>query len=48
MTTTTVRPPSPPTRRLSGFKPTGRLHIGNYLGAIRPMLDAAADAVSRS
>jgi tryptophanyl-tRNA synthetase len=27
------------TRRLSGFKPTGRLHIGNYLGAIRPMLD---------
>lgn len=28
------------TRRLSGFKPTGRLHLGNYLGAIRPMLDA--------
>jgi tryptophanyl-tRNA synthetase len=27
-------------RRLSGFKPTGRLHLGNYLGAIRPMLDA--------
>jgi tryptophanyl-tRNA synthetase len=25
---------------LSGFKPTGRLHLGNYLGAIRPMLDA--------
>ena len=27
-------------RRLSGFKPTGRLQLGNYLGAIRPMLDA--------
>lgn len=27
-------------RRLSGFKPTGRLHLGNYLGAIRPMLDS--------
>ncbi|HEX6872698.1 MAG TPA: hypothetical protein VF163_16500, partial [Micromonosporaceae bacterium] len=26
-------------RRLSGLKPTGRLHIGNYLGAIRPMID---------
>jgi tryptophanyl-tRNA synthetase len=25
---------------LSGFKPTGRLHLGNYLGAIRPMLEA--------
>jgi tryptophanyl-tRNA synthetase len=29
-------------RRLSGFKPTGRLHLGNYLGAIRPTLDAQA------
>ena len=28
------------TRRLSGFKPSGRLHLGNYLGAIRPMVDA--------
>jgi tryptophanyl-tRNA synthetase len=28
------------TRRLSGFKPTGRLHLGNLLGAIRPMLGA--------
>jgi tryptophanyl-tRNA synthetase len=26
------------TRRISGFKPTGRLHLGNYLGAIRPMV----------
>jgi tryptophanyl-tRNA synthetase len=31
---------TPTTRRLSGFKPTGRLHLGNYLGAIRPTLDA--------
>ena len=27
-------------RRLSGFKPTGHLQLGNYLGAIRPMLQA--------
>jgi tryptophanyl-tRNA synthetase len=33
-------------RRLSGFKPTGRLHLGNYLGAIRPMLDASAQTNS--
>ena len=33
-------------RRLSGFKPTGRLHLGNYLGAIRPMLDAAGQSDS--
>jgi hypothetical protein len=26
-------------RRLSGFKPTGHLHLGNYLGAIHPMVD---------
>jgi tryptophanyl-tRNA synthetase len=38
MTTTTTAVAT--SRRLSGFKPTGRLHIGNYLGAIRPMLDA--------
>jgi tryptophanyl-tRNA synthetase len=38
--TTTVSPDEvTTTRRLSGFKPTGRLHLGNYLGAIRPMLE---------
>ena len=37
MTTTTATA----VRQLSGFKPTGRLHLGNYLGAIRPMADAA-------
>lgn len=26
---------------LTGIKPTGELHIGNYLGAIRPSLEAA-------
>jgi tryptophanyl-tRNA synthetase len=26
------------TRRVSGFKPTGKMHLGNYLGAIRPMV----------
>jgi tryptophanyl-tRNA synthetase len=25
-------------RRISGFKPTGAMHLGNYLGAIRPMV----------
>jgi tryptophanyl-tRNA synthetase len=28
------------TRRLSGFKPTGHLQLGNYLGAIRPMVES--------
>lgn len=37
------RPPAPRTRRLSGFKPTGRLQLGNYLGAIRPMVDSQRD-----
>jgi tryptophanyl-tRNA synthetase len=27
-----------PTRRISGFTPTGSMHLGNYLGAIRPMI----------
>lgn len=36
---TTILAPVTAARRLSGFKPTGRLHLGNYLGAIRPMLD---------
>lgn len=27
-------------RRISGFTPTGVLHLGNYLGAIRPTLEA--------
>lgn len=31
------------TRIVTGLKPTGRLTIGNYLGAVRPTLDLAAD-----
>jgi tryptophanyl-tRNA synthetase len=27
---------------LTGIKPTGRIHLGNYLGSIRPALDLAA------
>jgi tryptophanyl-tRNA synthetase len=41
---TTSEPEAVVRRRLSGFKPTGRLHLGNYLGAIRPMLDATPEA----
>jgi tryptophanyl-tRNA synthetase len=29
------------TTLLTGFKPTGTLHLGNYLGAIKPTLDLA-------
>jgi tryptophanyl-tRNA synthetase len=32
-----------PTRVFTGLKPTGRLQLGNYLGAVRPLLDLAAD-----
>ncbi len=34
--------PSGPTTVLTGVKPTGMPHIGNYLGAIRPALEMAA------
>jgi tryptophanyl-tRNA synthetase len=30
-------------RRISGFQPTGFMHLGNYLGAIRQMVAAQAD-----
>lgn len=42
MTTTLAPEPTATIRRLSGFKPTGRLHLGNYLGAVRPMVQAQA------
>ncbi|MEV6346625.1 tryptophan--tRNA ligase [Actinoplanes sp. NPDC051851] len=35
MTTTLTR-----TRRLTGFQPTGHLHLGNLLGALRPLIAA--------
>ncbi|HYQ75639.1 tryptophan--tRNA ligase [Cellulomonas sp.] len=31
------------TRVFTGLKPTGSLQLGNYLGAVRPLLDLAAD-----
>jgi tryptophanyl-tRNA synthetase len=31
------------TRVFTGLKPTGQLQVGNYLGAIRPLLDLASD-----
>jgi tryptophanyl-tRNA synthetase len=34
--TTTLAPTV--TRRLTGFQPTGRLHLGNLLGAMRPLV----------
>ncbi len=33
-------------RRISGFKPTGSMHLGNYLGAIRPMVAGQHDGES--
>ena len=32
-----------PTITLTGVQPTGELHLGNYIGAIRPLADLAAD-----
>jgi tryptophanyl-tRNA synthetase len=31
-------------RRLTGFTPSGRLHLGNYVGAIRPIIAQHGDA----
>jgi tryptophanyl-tRNA synthetase len=36
--TTTATVPTK-TRRLTGLQPTGRLHLGNLLGALRPLVD---------
>lgn len=33
---------------LTGVKPTGEIHIGNYIGAIRPALELANDRTKRS
>ena len=32
------------TRVLSGIRATGRLHLGNYLGAVKGMLELQSDA----
>jgi tryptophanyl-tRNA synthetase len=39
-------PAAEPVRRLTGLKPTGRLHLGNLVGAIRPMVTAQAPHTS--
>ncbi|HEU5110818.1 MAG TPA: tryptophan--tRNA ligase, partial [Micromonosporaceae bacterium] len=37
---TPIRPTAPGVRRLTGLKPTGHFHLGNLIGAIRPMVAA--------
>ncbi|UTH16835.1 tryptophan--tRNA ligase [Macrococcus epidermidis] len=32
---------------LTGIKPTGELHLGNYLGAIKPAIDLSQDTANR-
>jgi tryptophanyl-tRNA synthetase len=46
--TTTLTPPTTRTRRLTGFQPTGHLHLGNLLGAMRPLVEAQdrADSIA--
>ena len=44
MTTTLDAPPR--LRRISGFTPSGSMHLGNYLGAIRPMVADQAHSES--
>lgn len=34
-------------RILTGIKPTGELHLGNYLGAIKPAIDLSHDTANR-
>ena len=50
MTDTTAQPgrssraaAASPTVTLTGVQPTGELHLGNYIGAIRPLADLAVD-----
>jgi tryptophanyl-tRNA synthetase len=50
MTSTTAQPARPSdattarrTVTLTGVQPTGDLHLGNYVGAVRPLADLAAD-----
>ena len=34
-----------PKRVLSGMRPTGRLHLGNYMGALKNWVDLQAEAL---
>jgi tryptophanyl-tRNA synthetase len=38
--TSATAPTTVTTRRITGLKPTGQMHLGNYVGAIRPMVSA--------
>jgi tryptophanyl-tRNA synthetase len=31
-------------RRLTGFTPSGNLHLGNYVGALRPIITEQPDS----
>ncbi len=42
-----ARTPRSATRVLTGLTPSGRLHIGNYVGALRPLAELAADPANR-
>ena len=33
------------TRRLCGFRPSGRLHLGHYFAVVRPAIDTGADVL---
>jgi tryptophanyl-tRNA synthetase len=37
-----------PTRLVTGLTASGRLHIGNYVGAVRPLLDLAASGTTQA
>ncbi len=37
-----------PTRLVTGLTASGRLHVGNYVGAVRPLLDLAASGSTRT
>jgi tryptophanyl-tRNA synthetase len=41
--TTQASPDTRTTRRITGLTPSGELHLGNYLGAIRPLVSAQYD-----
>ena len=44
----TSLPTDAPTRLVTGLTASGRLHIGNYVGAVRPLLDLAASGTTQA
>jgi hypothetical protein len=47
-TTTAAEPALPGNRVVTGLTASGRLHLGNYLGAIRPLLQLAEDPANQA